>query len=137
MQTATSPSDPGYRRPIIADFEDAIDVLLTAYLEQKRNPVGAKRLRTRNAFPASEFGPGSIHETLDWLENPLGQTLRAGIREMSERLHSFLRDELAISDPTREMRNCIENIASRDPGQEGRRGAILDKIWDGIGDWTA
>lgn len=137
MQTATSPSDPGYRYPTIADFEDAVDVLLTAYLEQKRNPVGVKKLRTRSSFALSEFGPGSIHETLDMLENPLGQALRAGIRDMSERLHKFLGEDLGLSDPTREMQNCLHNIAIRDPDQEGRRGAILDKIWDGIGDWMA
>lgn len=137
MQTVASPSDPGYRRPNIGDFEDAIDVLLTAYLEQKRNPVGVKRLRTRSMFPLSEFGPGGIHETLDLLENPLGQALRAGIRAMSERLHGFLRDELALSDPGREMQSCLHNIAVRDPDQEARRGAVLDKIWDGIGEWVA
>lgn len=137
IQEATSHSDPGYRQPTIADFEDAIDILLTAYLEQKRNPVGTKRLRTRSFFPLSEFGPGSIHEMLDVLENPLGQTLRAGIRALGERLHGFLRDELKVVDPSREMLASLHNIAERDRDQEGRRGATLDKVWDGIGDWMA
>lgn len=133
----TSPSDPGYRQPTISDFEDAINVLLTAYLEQKRNPVGTTRLRTRSFFPLSEFGPGSIHETLDVLENPLGRTLRAGIRDLGSRLHAFLRDELKVADPSREMLSSLNNIAGHDRDQEGRRGAILDKVWNGIGDWVA
>lgn len=130
----TEDSAPAYREPKISDVEDAIDVLLTAYLQQKLNPVGTKQLYREGPLLLMEIADGELGQFIAIVENPLGFVLRDGIFRLGQSLHDLIKTELGATDPLREMVNSVERIAARDPGHEGRRGALLDKIFDGVGD---
>ncbi len=125
---------PAYREPTISDFEDAFDVLLTAYLDQKRKQVGTKRLYLKEVMVLSEIPGQWKAQLLEVLENPLASALREAMRDLAQRYHDFLKAELKVENPLREMEASLYNIAGRDIDQEGRRGSILDKVWDGVGD---
>jgi hypothetical protein len=141
MQMHNHEPNEAYREPTVIDIEDALDVLLTAYVEQKRNPVGAKQIYRKGFVSVGDVETGRRGELIDMIENSIGFALGGSISKLGQHLFDFLKIEKGLANPMREMLNSAERIAARDVDQEGRRGAILDKLFDGVGEegnrWTA
>ena len=141
MQMHQREPNEAYREPTVSDIEDALDVLLTAYVEQKRHPVGTKQIYRAGPVSIGDIAIGRRGELIGIIENSIGFALRESIAKLGQHLYDFLKIEKGLENPMREMLNSVERVAARDIDQEGRRAAILDKIFDGIGEgdsrWTA
>lgn len=124
----------------VSDLEDAIDVVLTAHLQHRRNPVGIKP-GPKGLIAAGEFPIGPEADRYWVTRDPLGSAYRRALQEMGQLLFELIRIEMKVEMPFKEMRASLYNIADRDPENQGRRAAILDKAWDGVGDdnwrWTS
>jgi hypothetical protein len=60
----------------------------------------------------------------DWIRDPIGQSLRAGLRSIGK--------ILGHSRTIAQMNEVVEHVAKRDDGPW--RSFMLDKHWDGISD---
>ncbi len=69
---------------------------------------------------------------LDVVEDPMGWAYQAAVRRLGYALYSKLSQY--DPDPLGQMESVLHAVARRDPENEGRRGIIMDKSWDGIGD---
>jgi hypothetical protein len=112
-----------------AELEDAIDAVLTELI--------AYRLRPRCGPPEPMK---SIHFSklldkpirsrracsfLGVLRDPIEGAFLYTVRGIGEALFDL--------GGTRSMKKSLENVAARDPANEGRRLSICDSRWDGIG----
>lgn len=115
----------------INDIHDAIDVLLTAYVKHKREQIGVKR--RSEMWRLSDYPEGKVAEFIEMVNDPLGTVYRAGITRLGQCLYERIKEEYSVPGGIPEMRSSLYAIAERDAEQSGRRGAILDKLWDGVG----
>jgi hypothetical protein len=98
-------------------IEDAIDKLLTAVLRER----AARPPESSRAF---EF---SATPTEALIEN---DTVEIACLLAIERLGQSLFDAVGSTD---EMRKSLDRICDRHPESSGRRTAILDAWWNGVG----
>jgi hypothetical protein len=66
----------------------------------------------------------SLERGDDWVRDPIGQSLRAGLRKIGK--------ILAQSKTTTQMKEVVELVANKEDGPW--RSFMLDKHWDGITD---
>jgi len=111
-------------------MEDALDVLLTAYIQQGRNPVGAVNIYGPGTMTLSNVPMGKLADLLALCENPIRHALREAIVRMGRHLHERLGSCAA-------MLEVAERASAKDPQNEEWRIDVIDKAWDGIGGWLA
>src|SRR5262245_32847144 len=93
----------------------ALDLLLTACERHRNTPI--------KIMTATELVSMSPVEGL--LDDPIGRSLRLGIRRLGERL-----DQLGGF-------TLMQAVAERVAGSSGRRLCIIDHAFDGVGTWVA
>lgn len=119
-----------------AQIEAALDFLLTAAIRADRDP---------HLLP--ETGPTSAgalvfqilekmgswtraqREAADLLARPVWELTRQGVTTLGKRLHEI--------GGARLMHDVCDRVAALDPPHEDRRIDLIDKRWDGIGEWVA
>ena len=81
------------------------------------------------AFRATVRVPGWLSESeeglLPYVRDPIGATLKLGIRRLGEIATKFMTID--------EMTDLAEEAAAQS-GDPGVRGCIVDKLWDGLRD---
>lgn len=65
----------------------------------------------------------------DILDNPVREVLAKSVRQLGKRLHEI--------GGLNAMQEACERVANIDEPNWGRRTNIMDKRWDGIGNWVA
>ena len=65
----------------------------------------------------------------DLLDRPVSELCRQSVRTFGERLYEI--GGLGL------MQDVLYRVAARDPDREARRMAIMDRRWDGIGEWRS
>ena len=98
-------------------IEQALHVLLTA-CEAHQPPAAEFRI-----LSSAEFLRLSPVESL--LDDPVGRSLRLGIKKLGERLHAL--------GGTDAMHRAVNRVAEMRSGFAGRRLSVLDHCFDGIG----
>jgi hypothetical protein len=128
--TDTSPKQPPDGNDL-AQIENALDVLLTALLDERererRAPGPKPPLR---AFSVAELAAMPILSDQEIrreriIESPVLGALELAIRELGEVL--FERGDTDL------MRDTLERVASRHPKSYGARVSALDHLWDEVG----
>ena len=107
-------------------IEQALDAILCA-IEEHQRLLEADAVRApRKLEPISwaELATKDLSPVADILSNPVGASLRRGIRELGRRLFVLGGTEL--------MGKVLDRVAEMG-GIWGVRVTILDKRWDGIG----
>jgi hypothetical protein len=122
-------------RPQVTDIEDAIHFLLTDYVQQRKNPRGASHAEPRIITVADVMAADDDRDLYSLTTDPLRTVLRRGIRDLAQHLfNAFDKAMMEGGDGAAQaMQDACYRIAGRDPDNEGMRGDILDKIWDGVG----
>lgn len=105
---------------------DALDTLLTAISQapQRKAPF-PKMLTASELMQKSEVTLTAEEIVAD----PVGRSLRLGIEALGERLNEI--------GGMKAMHAALDEVVSRDPARKSWRANILDKRWDGIGEWHA
>ena len=98
-------------------IEQALHVLLTA-CEEHQPPATDFRI-----LSSAEFVRLSPINSL--LDDPVGRSLRLGIKKLGERLHHL--------GGTALMHRAVNRVADMRSGFGGRRFSVLDHAFDGIG----
>lgn len=116
-----------------ARIESALDALLTAAIAARpvsppRGPELAGVVVGRVLDSLRNHTPAQI-ATDELLDNPVGEATRQAIRKLGKRLHEI--------GGTKLMQDVLDRVANRAPQQSTSRTDIMDKRWDGIGDWFA
>lgn len=116
--------------PSIADVEGALDALLSALIEQREqreaeaDPAGTFEIITFSELMST---PSEVWKCRDFVADPIGRSLRRGIKEAGRHLYRLLGSTTAMGD-------VLERVAERNPRQYGRRASIIDHAWNGIGE---
>jgi hypothetical protein len=114
-------------------IEEALHTLVTAAISDTGY---ASNILTRDGpesigsiiarFDAMTAKERKAHEII---RRPIGEAVRRAIKTLGERLHEIGGQEL--------MSDVMERVADRDPRNYSRRVDVLDKRFDGIGNWVA
>ena len=119
------------------DIEHAISVLVTAYAKQRKNFVGIRNIWSPGPVPLSEIPLGKQAELLSLCEDPLRHALWEAIASLAHHLNEFYGKETGHLDNWAKMADSLDRIVSMSEGDETALEVYLDKIFDGIGGWTA
>lgn len=119
-----------------AQIEAALDVLLTAAIRAEhdssllpeRGPMSAGVL-VGELIDKLQTWTKAQRAAADLLARPVWELTRQGVRTLGQRLHEIGGQGL--------MNEVLYRVSARDPAHESRRIDIMDKRWDGIGDWVA
>jgi len=117
---------------VLAQIENALDVLLTKLLaERKRQREAPGQKPPLRAFSAAELAEMPILSDREIrqeriIEDPVAGAFELAIREIGEVL--FLQGGVEL------MGDVIERVASRHPKSYGHRASLVDHKWDGIGE---
>lgn len=113
-------------------IEEALDAVLTAAAEADRRPPLAPE---RGAVSAAESAFALLERMDSWtkaqaathdlLSRPVSELCRQAVTTFGERLFEIGGMTL--------MQDALYRLAERDPANYGRRVAIMDHRWDGIG----
>lgn len=109
----------------IASIADALDNILIALADHPR-PRGRLRMLTYEDLAATTEHAEVAEEII---ADPVGRSLRLGIEALGERLHEI--------GGLKAMGAVMTDVVARRPEQEAQRTDIIDKRWDGIGEWLA
>lgn len=119
-----------------AQIEAALDALLTAAIRANRDP---SLLPERGPTPAGVLMGDFLTKLQTWtkaqreagdlLARPVWEVTRKGVTCLGRRLHEI--------GGTALMRDVCHRVSALDPANQGRRIDIMDKRWDGIGEWLA
>jgi hypothetical protein len=111
----------------VTRIEEALDKILTAIEEHERS-TDAERPKRPFKFAAA----ADVTAIDDLLDDPVGRSLRRGIKELGQRLFEL--------GGTKLMEQVLDRVV-RMGSQWHMREDILDKRWDSIGDesdlWVA
>lgn len=113
-------------------IEEALDAVLATAAEADRRPP---LVPERGAVSAAESAFALIERMDGWtkaqcaahdlLSRPVSELCRQAVTTFGERLFEI--GGLTL------MQDALYRLAARDPANYGRRVAIMDKRWDGIG----
>lgn len=116
-------------------IEAALHVILTAAVAADRSPS----LILEDGPKSFSSTVSDVIERLSWtpaqrragdlLDRPLSELCRQCVRTFGERLYEI--GGLGL------MQDVLYRTAARDPASEARRVAIMDRRWDGIGNWSS
>jgi hypothetical protein len=112
----------------VAAIEEALHVLLTAGLDQRRPRIPkAARPPERGFVTVGELLARTRAEgrAESIIRDPIGEVIRIGVKRLGERLYEIGGLDL--------MGTVLDRVAERDPAASGQRTDIMDKRWDGIG----
>jgi hypothetical protein len=117
---------PAAPLPTVEQIEPALDTLLAAIIKHDRTPSPPAPRPLSAIIDAAdlmdtEFLPGEM-----FVQDPIRRSLREGVKQLGRTL-------FALTGSTEAMRN----FCNRDHEDWQDRAIILDKAWDGIGDWAA
>jgi len=111
---------------------DALDVLLGSIIaDRAMKPLrpGPSRSFTREDLDRLVGSSPAQAAALALLDNPREGAFTMALKALGERLHEI--------GGMRAMQQALDDVTERDPENEGRRTAILDQRWSGIGSWMA
>jgi len=120
------------RNAAIDAITEALDKLVTqAIFEDLRwvQQEGGRRFRIYSREDL-EKPPvdAAAHEVEELLERPISAACRWAIRRLGQKLYH-------LTGSLEPMQDLAERVAGRDPKSFSSRIDILDKRWNGIGDW--
>lgn len=111
------------------ELEDALDAVLTeliAYrLRPRFEPPEPMKLIHFSELLDQPIRSRRASSFLSVLRDPIEGAFLYTVRGIGEALFDL--------GGTRSMKRSLENVAARDPANEGRRLSICDSRWDGIG----
>lgn len=113
--------------PTIEGIENALHVLLIAYVEHRRRD----RCDKPQLLRMSDIGDENTVELMEMLHDPLGSVYHQGMRQLGQALYDLLK--AGRRDTIRGMQASLYAVAERNPSFAGVFGPILDKAWDGVG----
>lgn len=118
----------------LAAMEDALHALITAIGDHD-----AARFEARRSGPQEPLECIMLDDlTLESVEidrlrgiasNPVRCALRGAVKDIG-------RDLFRAAGNTDAMLEVLHRVANRDPVNAGRRGAIIDSAWNGLGEGT-
>jgi hypothetical protein len=119
-----------------AQIEAALDALLSASIRANRDPV---LLPHRGAMPVGVVMGDLLKRLQSWtqaqrdagelLARPVWEVTRMGVTTLGRRLHEI--------GGARLMQEVCDRVAALDPANHAHRLDIMEKRWDGIGEWLA
>ncbi len=112
----------------IEGIERALDALLTAMVEDdaKRAPAPLTASSIRFTDLDGPIPTRADMELRQLLRQPVYSACRIGVRRLGAQAFS-------VTGSTDGMREIAERVADRVSGQFGRRLAMMDSAWDGVG----
>ena len=112
----------------IEDIARALDALLVAMMEDeaKDAPVQLTALSARFANLSGPIPTRAEMELTQLLRQPVYFALRMAVRRLGERVFT-------VTGSTDGMREVADRIADMASKQSGRRLAMMDSAWDGVG----
>ena len=113
----------------IAGIEKALDVLLRSAIAADRTERRSLRVMSLAEIepPTDKTKAGVMAEQI--VDRPIGEACRQAIRTLGKRLHEI--------GGARLMQSVCERVAESDPSNAAHRTDIMDKRWDGIGEWAS
>jgi len=111
----------------IEDIQVALSALIEAALQADADSRRGQRQRPR-ILDFDDIDPPR-EDSADFARNPVGTACRFAIERLGRRLHSLGGEDL--------MENVLGEVACLKPNREDLFSDVLDKAWDGIGEWIA
>jgi hypothetical protein len=97
-----------------------LDAIMANEIQRAENPLSA--IVDKPVAMTMEDLISGLERGDDWVRDPVGQSLRAGLRKIGR--------ILAQNKTTAQMREVVEHVSKKDDGVW--RSYMLDKHWDGI-----
>lgn len=118
-------------------IEHSIAVLLTAYAEQRKRRVGAREIISSEFVQFSDIPIGKEGELVNLCEDPIRYALRDAIVKMANHLNEHFSEETKRQMNIGKFNESFDRIVKLSEGDKTMNEFYLDRIFDGIGGWTA
>lgn len=118
-------------------MEHSIAVLITAYAKQRQRRVGTREIVFSEFTKFSDIPVGKEAELVKLCEDPIRYALRDAIVKMANNLNEHYSNETKHLQNVGKLSESFERIVKLSEGDKGMNEFYLDRIFDGIGGWTA
>ena len=118
-------------------IEHSIAVLLTAYAEQRKRRVGTREIISHGLIPFSDIPIGKKAEVINLCEDPIRYALRDAIVKMANQLNEHFSEETKRQMNIGKFSESFDRIVKLSEGDKTMNEFYLDRIFDGIGGWSA